>query len=145
MTERTTNWTAGPASGPEPAPESKIQHPTPKGEAIEVIALPSGETWNIVTRPKFGRVQSYLRSITANEDDSASQLAGTILAFTVAWSYKDPDGKPLPITEENMAELDSFDVFEMIGKATDMLAPFLDSLVRTQPGTSTLPSGEKSK
>ena len=122
---------------PVPTPESTVQHPTPRGEAIETLILPSGETWAIVTRPKFGRVQKYLRSISANEDDSAGQLAGIVLAFTSSWSYKDPNGSPLPITEESLEELDSTDVFEVINKANEVLEPFLDSLLSKQRETST--------
>ena len=129
-----------PIAGPEGVAsvnESHVQHPTPKGEVIETLILPSGETWDIVTRPKFGRVQNYLRNLGNNSEDSGNQLADTVLAFTSAWSYKDADGHPLPIVAESLEELDSFDVFEVIGKTTEILEPFLASLVKVKPEPST--------
>jgi hypothetical protein len=93
------------------------------------LDLPSGNWWEIETRPNWGDMMKIRREmvrLTEDESPDEDQLTAVMTMLTRAWSYTNgSEDTPLPISIESINEMDIMDAAEVMHKVNQEVIPLL--------------------
>lgn len=93
------------------------------------LDLPSGNWWEIETRPNWGDMMKIRREmvrLTEDESPDEDQLTAVMAMLTRAWSYTNgSEDTPLPISIESINEMDIMDAAEVMHKVNQEVIPLL--------------------
>jgi len=93
--------------------------PPGPNEPTKVIELPNGDTWEVITRPTWGRI----KGLTAGMDPS-----DLLVLLTVDWSFDEP------ITVDAIDNIrDILDTIKVMGVINEYVLPLLEELGKTSP------------
>jgi hypothetical protein len=97
---------------------------------LKRIDLPSGNWWEIETRPKWGEMMKIRKVVVKMTDDGAEGedfLTEVMAMLTRGWSYQNGEG-PLEVSVESINELDLMDAAEIMHEVNEQVIPLFNKV-----------------